>query len=245
LQRPRRSAGPCPPAPRRCAPDAAAPRGAQGLAAMAAEGSWKAYFRGNGCNVVKNVPETAIKMSVNDRIKALIVKDGHPITLGVSPAPRQRRARRAHLPAARDPPGHTCRMPEQLRVRPAPAARDGDGGAPRAGERLVVGASAGGLAQVAVYPLEVIQTRLAATHGAYAGIADAAAKIWRTEGAAAFMRCARPRAVGARAWLAIRLRAARALQGRGSRAVPVRCRESSCRRAQRRAGRAGAWRPRC
>jgi len=238
---------------------------------MAAEGSWKAYFRGNGCNVVKNVPETAIKMSVNDRIKALIVKDGHPITLGVSPAPRQRRARRAHLPAARDPPGHTCRMPEQLRVRPAPAARDGDGGAPRAGERLVVGASAGGLAQVAVYPLEVIQTRLAATHGAYAGIADAAAKIWRTEGAAAFMRCARPRAVGARAWLAIRLRAARALlsraelhpvrrargvphrvelcaralQGRGSRAVPVRCRESSCRRAQRRAGRAGAWRPRC
>lgn len=62
----------------------------------------------------------------------------------------------------------------------------------------MVGASAGGLAQVAVYPLEVIQTRLAATHGAYAGIADAAAKIWRTEGAAAFMRCARPCSSGAR-----------------------------------------------
>ena len=60
------------------------------------------------------------------------------------------------------------------------------------GERLLVGAGAGGLAQVAVYPLEVIQTRLAATHGAYAGIGDAAAKIWRTEGPAAFMRCARP-----------------------------------------------------
>ena len=58
------------------------------------------------------------------------------------------------------------------------------------GERLLVGAGAGGLAQVAVYPLEVIQTRLAATHGAYAGISDAAAKIWRTEGPAAFMRCA-------------------------------------------------------
>lgn len=54
----------------------------------------------------------------------------------------------------------------------------------------MVGAGAGGLAQVAVYPLEVIQTRLAATHGVYAGILDATAKIWRTEGASAFMRCA-------------------------------------------------------
>ena len=52
------------------------------MAAMAAEGTWKAYFRGNGANVVKNVPETAIKMGFNDRIKALVVKDGHSITLG-------------------------------------------------------------------------------------------------------------------------------------------------------------------
>ena len=112
----------------------------QGMAAMAAEGTWKAYFRGNGAarvaecvcskiisliipkpriyracllrtlwqhhqrlqciapgqrvshrnaipagaNVVKNVPETAIKMGFNDRIKALVVKDGHPITLGAA-----------------------------------------------------------------------------------------------------------------------------------------------------------------
>lgn len=38
-----------------------------------------------GANVVKNVPETAIKMGFNDRIKALVVKDGHPITLGAAP----------------------------------------------------------------------------------------------------------------------------------------------------------------
>ena len=37
-----------------------------------------------GANVVKNVPETAIKMGFNDRIKALVVKDGHPITLGAA-----------------------------------------------------------------------------------------------------------------------------------------------------------------
>ena len=64
----------------------------------------------------------------------------------------------------------------------------------------MVGAGAGGLAQVAVYPLEVIQTRLAATHGVYAGILDAAAKIWRTEGASAFMRCARLAAGGLLVW---------------------------------------------
>jgi hypothetical protein len=80
---------------------------------MAAERSWKAYFRGNGCNVVKNVPETAIKMGVNDRIKALIVKDGHPITLGAPPArppaPRRRRARQGAL--ARRPRPAQTRLP--------------------------------------------------------------------------------------------------------------------------------------
>ncbi len=49
---------------------------------MAAEGSYKAYFRGNGANVVKNVPETALKLTCNDRVKAMIAQDGHSITIG-------------------------------------------------------------------------------------------------------------------------------------------------------------------
>ena len=65
---------------------------------MAAEGSWKAYFRGNGANVVKNVPETAIKLGLNDRIKALVVKDGHSITVGAA-QPSLRPAGRAATPA--------------------------------------------------------------------------------------------------------------------------------------------------
>lgn len=48
---------------------------------MAKEGTLKAYFRGNGTNVAKNVPETAMKLTLNDRIKAAVVKDGHNITL--------------------------------------------------------------------------------------------------------------------------------------------------------------------
>ena len=47
---------------------------------MASEKSAKAYFRGNGANVLKNVPETALKLTFNDRIKALVLGDGHHLT---------------------------------------------------------------------------------------------------------------------------------------------------------------------
>ena len=48
---------------------------------MAAERSVKAYFRGNGTNVIKNVPETALKLTLNDRVKALVLRDGHQMAL--------------------------------------------------------------------------------------------------------------------------------------------------------------------
>ena len=50
---------------------------------MADEGSYKAYFRGNGANVIKNVPETALKLTCNDKVKAIIAQDGHAVTLGI------------------------------------------------------------------------------------------------------------------------------------------------------------------
>ena len=54
---------------------------------MAAEGTYKAYFRGNGANVIKNVPETALKLTCNDRVKALIAQDGHTVSFGESCRP--------------------------------------------------------------------------------------------------------------------------------------------------------------
>ena len=54
----------------------------QGFRLMAAEGTYKAYFRGNGANVIKNVPETALKLTFNDRVKAMIASDGHTVSLG-------------------------------------------------------------------------------------------------------------------------------------------------------------------
>lgn len=63
---------------------------------MAAEGSYKAYFRGNGANVIKNVPETALKLTCNDRVKSIIAKDGRTVTLGMFAA-QQSLAARPHL----------------------------------------------------------------------------------------------------------------------------------------------------
>lgn len=52
----------------------------EGLRKMAAEGSMKAYFKGNGANVLKIAPETAIKLTMNDIYKRLIASDPEEIT---------------------------------------------------------------------------------------------------------------------------------------------------------------------
>ena len=38
-------------------------------------GTLKAYFRGNGVNVIKIAPETALRLTLNDRIKAVVAKN--------------------------------------------------------------------------------------------------------------------------------------------------------------------------
>ena len=41
-----------------------------------------AFFRGNGTNVIKIAPETAIKLSCNDRLKRMLCEDVEEITPG-------------------------------------------------------------------------------------------------------------------------------------------------------------------
>jgi solute carrier family 25 phosphate transporter 23/24/25/41 len=55
---------------------------ASGLRRMAAEGTVKAFFKGNGANVLKIAPETAIKLTMNDIYKRLIAHDPEEITPG-------------------------------------------------------------------------------------------------------------------------------------------------------------------
>ena len=45
-------------------------------------GTTSAFFRGNGTNVIKIAPETAIKLSCNDRIKHMLCEDVEDITPG-------------------------------------------------------------------------------------------------------------------------------------------------------------------
>lgn len=53
---------------------------AQGVRKMAAEGSVRAFFKGNGANVLKIAPETAIKLTMNDIYKKMIASDPDEIT---------------------------------------------------------------------------------------------------------------------------------------------------------------------
>lgn len=52
----------------------------EGLRYMAREGTIKSFFKGNGTNVIKIAPETAIKLTMNDVYKRMIASDVEDIT---------------------------------------------------------------------------------------------------------------------------------------------------------------------
>lgn len=52
----------------------------EGIRKMAAEGTVRAFFKGNGTNVVKIAPETAIKLTLNDALKHVVTPDPDEIT---------------------------------------------------------------------------------------------------------------------------------------------------------------------
>lgn len=107
---------------------------------MVKEGGPWSMWRGNGINVLKIAPETAIKFTAYEQIKSVI---------------RGRNESRT------------------LRVH----------------ERFVAGSLAGATAQTAVYPMEVLKTRLTLRKtGQYSGIADCAKQILQREGVRAFYK---------------------------------------------------------
>lgn len=114
---------------------------------MLKEGGVRSMWRGNGINVMKIAPETAIKFAAYEHVKRLI---------------RQNENR-------------------QMSIY----------------ERFVAGACAGGISQSAIYPFEVLKTRLALRRtGQYTGIMDAASKIYVAEGARSFYRGYIPNILG-------------------------------------------------
>uniref|UniRef100_A0A336KC21 CSON004428 protein n=1 Tax=Culicoides sonorensis TaxID=179676 RepID=A0A336KC21_CULSO len=114
---------------------------------MMKEGGALSFWRGNGINVLKIAPESAIKFAAYEHIKRLIR-------------------------------GDTTRPMEIY-------------------ERFIAGACAGAVSQTAIYPMEVLKTRLALRKtGQYKSIADAARKIYAKEGLHSFYRGYVPNLLG-------------------------------------------------
>ena len=113
---------------------------------MYREGGARAFWRGNGANVVKVVPETAVKFVAFDVLKHRV---------------------------ARDPGNATV------------------------SERFAAGGLAGAAAQAAIYPLEMVKTRMALSSGPNAGgMAATALAIARESGPAGLFRGLQPSLVG-------------------------------------------------
>ncbi|XP_076057885.1 mitochondrial adenyl nucleotide antiporter SLC25A23-like isoform X2 [Oratosquilla oratoria] len=116
---------------------------------MLKEGGVRSLWRGNGINVLKIAPESAIKFAAYEQVKTiLLASTGKEREISIY-------------------------------------------------ERFVAGSFAGGISQTAIYPLEVLKTRLALRKtGQYKSIADAALKIYKTEGVKSFYRGYLPNLLG-------------------------------------------------
>ncbi|KAM7418755.1 hypothetical protein PAMA_016062 [Pampus argenteus] len=107
---------------------------------MLKEGGLRSLWRGNGINVLKIAPETAIKFTAYEKIKHVMRGNNESKTLMIH-------------------------------------------------ERFVAGSLAGAIAQTAIYPMEVLKTRLTLRKtGQYSGIADCAKQILQREGVTAFYK---------------------------------------------------------
>ncbi|XP_075954524.1 mitochondrial adenyl nucleotide antiporter SLC25A24-like [Anarhichas minor] len=117
-----------------------------GFKRMLKEGGLTSLWRGNGTNVLKIAPETAIKFMAYEQFKKLLSSEGKKIE--------------TH-------------------------------------KRFMAGSMAGATAQTAIYPMEVLKTRLTLRKtGQYSGMFDCAKTILRKEGVKAFYKGYIPNLVG-------------------------------------------------
>ncbi|KAJ9523434.1 hypothetical protein QJQ45_005343 [Haematococcus lacustris] len=181
----------------------------EGIAKMSAEGSVKSYFRGNGANVLKIAPETAIKLALNDQLKLAIAHNSDNIQPlermvagGLAGAVAQVGIQGNHVracfvyphpsPATAQPLTHPLPMP-----MPTPTPMHIPQLITPDLVYLVSPCCLPLLWQFLLYPLDTIRTRLAvSSRGTYTGIMHVAARIRADEGLAAFYRGLTPSMIG-------------------------------------------------
>ncbi|XP_056271428.1 mitochondrial adenyl nucleotide antiporter SLC25A24 [Pseudoliparis swirei] len=117
-----------------------------GFKQMLKEGGVASLWRGNGINVLKIAPETAIKFMAYEQFKKMLSSE-----------------------------------PGKVKIH----------------ERFMAGSLAGATAQTAIYPMEVMKTRLTLRKtGQYTGMFDCAKQILKKEGAKAFFKGYVPNLLG-------------------------------------------------
>ncbi|CEM23405.1 unnamed protein product [Vitrella brassicaformis CCMP3155] len=151
------------------------------------DGGLLGFFRGNGTNCIKIAPESAVKFFAYDFFKRQIVKL-HPRNAHVASENNE-----VHMDDASDEASALGLAHQKA------AARESLQDVKNLSmvEKFVAGGSAGAVAQFAIYPMEVVKTRLAAAAaGTYKGIADCLAETYRIEGYRGLYRGLTPSLLG-------------------------------------------------
>lgn len=153
------------------------PRVLPAILAIYKEGGFLAFFRGNGLNVIKVAPESAIKFYAYEIMKDVVMGfDGSKSKEDIGPM-----------------------------------------------GRLFAGGTAGAIAQTAIYPMDLVKTRLqtyASNEGRAPTLAKLSKDIWQQEGPRAFYRGLVPSIIGMIPYAGIELAAYESLKNASHQILP-------------------------
>ncbi|TWW72616.1 Calcium-binding mitochondrial carrier protein SCaMC-1 [Takifugu flavidus] len=162
-----------------------------GFRQMIVEGGLGSLWRGNGINVLKIAPETAIKFMAYEQARDCVKK-----------------CFTARMTDNSNLFFHACHFLQYKKLLSSKGEKI------QTHQRFLAGSLAGATAQTAIYPMEVLKTRLTLRKtGQYSGMFDCAKKILKNEGVKAFYKGYVPNLVGIIPYAGIDLAVYESLKG--------------------------------